>query len=185
VNWFNVTLAVVVLSSIVIGFGRGFARTAVGVVSFVVAVICALWCYAPLGFWLHAYIRSRLAADATGFAIVFAGVVILGAIAEWSLVRIVRAAHLTWPDRFAGAAFGVVQGLLWATVSVLVILAFAPRPLPQAVVTSRLVPYFADAGRLLASAAPEPVRKGYWRARRDLEKVLPDPIQKRMDKMSF
>lgn len=184
-NWFNVTLAVVVLSSIVIGFGRGFARTAVGMVASIVAVICALWWYAPLGFWLHAFIRSRLAADATGFAVVFAGILILGAIAEWSLVRIVRAAHLTWPDRFAGAAFGVVQGLLWATVAVLAVLAFAPRPLPKAVVTSRLVPYFADAGRLLASAAPEPVREGYWRAHRDLEKILPDPIQKRLEKIGF
>jgi membrane protein required for colicin V production len=185
VNWFNVALAAIVLGSIVIGFRRGFVRSAVGMVASIVAVICALWFYAPLGFWLHGYIRSRLAADATGFAVVFAGIMILGAVAECFLVRIVRAAHLRWPDRFAGATFGVVQGLLWATVVVLVILAFAPRPLPKAVVTSRFVPYFADAGHLLASAAPEPVREGYWRARRDLEKVLPDPVQKRLEKISF
>lgn len=184
-NWFDILLAFLVLAAVGMGFCRGFARTVGGFVASIAAVVCALWFYAPLGYLLHPYVGSRLRADAIGFALVFGAMVVLVAVLEWFLIRLVKIAHLTWLDRSAGAAFGIVQGLLWAAAVVVAVLVIAPRPLPNPIVNSRLIPYFERAGRVLASAAPEPVREGYRRAHRDLEKVLPPPLQKHLERISY
>lgn len=174
-NWFDLALVIAVVASIVAGFVRGFTRTAIGFIAFLVAVICAFWFYVPLGLWLRAYIKSQPMADGAGFLLVFLGITMLGAVAECTLVKFV--AHLTWLDRILGGAFGAVQGLLLATAGVLLFMAFAPTPLPKLVVGSRYAPYFENAAYALASAAPAQVQQGYLRARRDLEKVLPNRMK--------
>ena len=183
-NWFDLALVIAVVASIVAGFGRGFARTAIGFIAFLVAIICAFWFYVPLGLWLRAYIKSQPMADGAGFLLVFLGITMLGAVAECTIIKFVRGAHLTWLDRILGGAFGAVQGLLLATVGVLVFMAFAPTPLPKAVAGSRCAPYFENAAYALASAVPAQVQEGYLRARRDLERVLPDRIKRRIERLS-
>jgi hypothetical protein len=42
---------------------------------------------------------------------------------------------------------------------------------------------FEDAAHVLSATAPDPVREGYYRARRDLEKVLPPDMKREYDKL--
>lgn len=183
-NWFDLALAVTVLASIIIGFGRGFARTAVNFIAFFAAIICGLWFYSPLGLWLRPFTKSQPAADGAGFILVFIAVSMLGCIVERLLVKVVEETGFAWPDRMLGAAFGVVQGLLLVTAFVLVFMALAPRPLPRAVVDSRYVPYLENAAHVLATAAPPQVQQGYYSAQRDLQKVLPEPMKRQVGKLS-
>jgi membrane protein required for colicin V production len=183
VNWFDLALLIAVLSTIVIGFVRGFVRTAVSFIAFVAAIICGLWFYDPVGFWFMHFIKSKPAADAVGFFVVFAIIGTLGHVIERVALKFVRSSHLTWLDRTMGAAFGVLHGFLIMTAAVLIFMAFAPSPLPKAIAESRLVPMFEDAAHVLAATAPDPVMEGYYRARRDLEKVLPPEMQKQFEKL--
>ena len=182
-NWFDLALLIAVLSTIVIGFARGFVRTAVSFVAFVAAIVCGFWFYDPVGFWFTHFVKPKPAADALGFFVVFAIIGTLGHLIERAALKFVRSSHLTWLDRIMGAAFGVLQGFLVMTAAVLIFMAFAPSPLPKEVAQSRLVPVFEDAAHVLAATAPDPVMEGYYRARRDLEKVLPPDMQKEFEKL--
>lgn len=172
-NWFDLSVTIAVLTCIAIGTIRGFARTAVGFLAFVLAVCCAFWLYGPLGFWLRTYISSRAWANAAGFLLVFIAISILGGFAERAMVHFVREARLTWLDRLLGAGFGLVQGVVMAAVAALLLMAFVPGRLPPAMMESRSLPYLNGAAHVLASAAPGEVKEGFQRARRDMERAVP------------
>jgi membrane protein required for colicin V production len=184
VNWLDLSLVAVVVLSIAGGFWKGFARTAVGFAAAVVAVVSAFWLYRPMGFFLREYISPRPLANAAGFLIVFGAVMILGAAAEWLLARFFRTAQLSWLDRLLGGAFGLVRGSFVAVIAVLVIMALPARNLPRTVVESSLVPCLAEAAHVLVAAAPDEVRDGFRRARRDLEaSPVPEPVKKGLAKL--
>jgi membrane protein required for colicin V production len=184
VNWLDLCLLLVVAVSIVEGFWKGFARTATGFVAAGVAVLCGLWLYRPMGFRLRPYIDSKAAANAVGFLLVFGAIMILGAVAERLLAKFFKRAELTWLDRGLGGAFGVVRGLFGAAITVLLFMAFAPEPLSRPVVDSRLLPCLVRGARVMATAAPDEVRDGFRRAKRDLEAApVPEPIRKGLAKL--
>jgi membrane protein required for colicin V production len=183
-NWFDLCLAAVVAGSIAAGFWKGFARTAVGFAAAVIAVFCALWLYRSMGFWMRPYLGSKPLASATGFLIVFCAIITLGALAEWLLAKFFREAQLSWLDRLLGGAFGLVRGATAAVIAVLIVMAFAPAPLSRTVVESRFVPCLTSAAHVLAEAAPDEVRDGFRRARRDLEAApVPEPVKKGLAKL--
>ncbi len=182
-NWFDFSLFIAVLCTIVIGFARGFVRTAISFLAFVAAIVCGLWFYDAVGFWFSHWIKSKPLADGIGFFIVFVAISSLGSMLERMALTFVRASHLTWLDRIMGGAFGVLQGFLVMTTAVLIFMAFAPSPLPKVIAESRFVPMFEDAAHVLAATAPDPVLEGYYRARRDLEKSLPPQMQKEFEKL--
>ena len=178
-NWLDLCLILVIAISVIEGLLKGFARTAVGFVAAGCAVLCGLWLYRPMGFWLRPYLDSKAAANAVGFAVVFVAIMILGAVAERLLAQFVHHTDLTWLDRGLGGAFGVVRGLLGAVIAVLLFMAFAPGPLSRPVTDSRFVPCLVSGARVMANAAPDEVRDGFRRARRDLEAApVPEPIKK-------
>ncbi|MBS1874086.1 MAG: CvpA family protein [Acidobacteria bacterium] len=183
VNWFDLTLAFFVLFYVIAGIAKGFGRSAIGFLTFLTALGCALWFYGPLGFWLRSYIQPPVTAHAVGFVAVFFGVLVLGGVLEKNVGHVVREAHLGALDRFLGGCFGVAQGALTAGVIALGILAFGPKPLPQMVMRSRFAPEMANAAVIAARSAPDEVREGFDRARRDLKKVLPEKVQTQLDQL--
>ncbi len=182
-NWFDSLLIAAFAVSVITGFAKGFGRTAIGFLFFVVALGCAFWFYTPLSFWLRSYITSRPAANATAFLSVFVGISALGCIVEHQIAKWIRRAQLTWPDRVLGAGFGVVQGAFSAMVITLVMMAFMPRPLPRAMVESRWVPYTVGAVQAASAVAPVELKQGIERARHDLDKVAPAPVKKGLDNL--
>jgi membrane protein required for colicin V production len=77
------------------------------------------------------------------------------------LAKIFRWTGLSWLDRLLGAGFGIVRGFLIAIALVSVLVAFAPRPLPDWIVRSRLLPWVARASDITASLAPKAVKEAY------------------------
>jgi membrane protein required for colicin V production len=183
-NWFDLALAGVVLVSVITGMAKGFGRSAVGFLAFCLAIGCGLWFYGPFGFWLRAYIHPPATANGVGFVLVFAAVMILGGWAEHHTARFIRQADLKWLDRVLGGCFGIVQGAVSATVMVLCVMAFAPKPLPEMVMQSRYAPHLMDAASVIARSAPDEVKEGFERARRDLDKMLPEKLKEGVDKLS-
>ena len=183
-NWFDLTLAAVVLVSVIAGIAKGFGRSAIGFLAFCLAIGCGLWFYAPLGFWLRSYIHPPPTANGVGFVLVFAAVMILGGWAEHQTARFIRQTDLKWLDRMLGGCFGIVQGAFSATIMVLCVMAFAPNPLPGMVMESRYASHLMDAASVIARSAPDEVKEGFERARRDLDKVLPERLKEQVDKLS-
>jgi membrane protein required for colicin V production len=161
VNFLDLLLALVILCSIVTGFTGGFARVGVGFCAVIAGLLFGFWFYGIPGAWIDSYFHSAAASNLLGFVVVFAAFVVLGSLVSTLLARIFRWTGLSWLDRLLGAGFGIVRGALITVALVSVIVAFAPRPLPDWIVHSRVLPWVARASDITASLAPNAVKEAY------------------------
>jgi membrane protein required for colicin V production len=112
-NWLDVAVVVIVALSVLFAFVRGIVRTLVALVAWIVGLVLALAFASPLAAHLPTF---GLATDTAvpvsqlvAFALIFVGAMICGALITWPLAGIVKAAGLSFVDRFLGGLFGVVR----------------------------------------------------------------------------
>jgi len=179
-NWLDYLLASVVVASAVAGFLKGFARTGIALAAALTGLICGIWFYGAAGAFLHPYVSSPAIANFIGFWIVFGLCVLAGALLGRVLAAVLRWAGLSWFDRLAGTAFGLLRGLIIAVALVLLLLAFPLKPPPRAVVESRWAPYLVGAARACASLAPRELhdafQSSYEKAREVWKQALDKPV---------
>lgn len=178
-NWIDLTLAVVMIVSVIAGLGEGFAKTAVSFLAFVLGLVFGLHYYHVVGHSLH--ISNPTAANVTGFVIIYCGIAILGSIVAGMLAKFMRSMDLVWLDRVLGAAFGAARGLLVCTIVIWGIMAFFPAPPKLVLSQSRLAPCVMDAARWVAESSPDEVKRTFRQSYRELNRVLPEKIK---DKIS-
>jgi membrane protein required for colicin V production len=180
VNWLDLALLLTLLLSTVSGLSGGFARTGVGFLATLAGLVFGLQYFRPVSLALRPFIHESGVANAVGFLIVFCAIVIAGGAVSRILSGFIRTADLTWLDRLMGAAFGVVRGVLLATVVIWGLMAFPPAPPKHVLSTSRLAPCVMEAARRVAEASPEEVRRSFRQSYRELNKVLPENIRDRL-----
>ncbi len=109
----------IILLSILIGIVRGFVKESISLVTWVVAICLAAMYASPLSehitFTSNAFIRNL-----TSFLIIFVGTVFVGAIFNYIIGSMVRKTPFSVPDRILGSAFGVLRGVFFVTVLVLI-----------------------------------------------------------------
>jgi membrane protein required for colicin V production len=117
--WADWILLAALLLSIVIGIIRGFTREFFGMVSWIVAIVAALF-LAPVAFgWLEPHIATPSLRIAASYAVVFFGFLVLGAIVTAVISTLVRKnASLSAVDRSVGGGFGLIRGVLIGVVLV-------------------------------------------------------------------
>jgi membrane protein required for colicin V production len=182
-NWLDVALALVVVLSVVSGLASGFVRAAIGFLALVFGLVFALHYYHPLGLYLRAGIPQRGVSNLVGFLIIFCSITIAGAMAAKFLARFVQAADLSWLDRLLGGAFGAVRGVLLATVGIWCLLAFAPVSPSLMIGDSRLAPRMMSTAEKLAAASPDEVQRTFRQSYRELNRVLPEDVKKRLENL--
>ena len=177
-NFLDLLLGLVILSSIVTGFMGGFARVGVGFCAAVAGVLFGFWFYGVPAAWMNTYLHSDTASNLLGFCVVFFAFIILGSIVGMILAKLFRWTGLTWLDRLLGGAFGVVRGGLVATAFVSVLLAFSPRPLPGWIVESRLLPYVMGASSAAAALAPNAITQAFHDTVGEIRKLWDEKMKK-------
>ena len=163
-NWLDLVLALILLASVVAGLRRGFTRQIIGLISGVLALLLGIWFYGIVGIYLMPYASSRTIADAGGFAVIFCGVLLLGALVSFVAGRFLKVTGLSTVDQLLGAGFGLLRGLVFAIAIVMGVMAFSrgDKP-PEAIVNSRIAPYVVDAARGFAAMAPHDLKEGFRR----------------------
>jgi membrane protein required for colicin V production len=163
-NWLDFVLALILLASVVAGLRRGFSRQIIGLIAGVLALLLGIWFYGTVGFYLMPYVSSRTMANAGGFAVVFCGVLLLGALVSYVVGSFLRVTGLSIVDHFLGAGFGLLRGLVFAIAIIMGVMAFShgEKP-PEAIVNSRMAPYVVDAARMVAGMAPHELKEGFRR----------------------
>jgi len=179
-NWIDLTLAVLMIVSIVSGLKLGFARTAIGLLSSILALVFGLHYYRAVAVSLRPHISHSTVADLVGFLIVFVGITMLGEVVTGMLARFIRSTDLVWLDRALGGAFGVVRGLLFGAIMIWGLMAFLPVQPKLVLSQSRLAPCVMDAARRVADASPDEVKRTFRQSYRDLNRVLPEKIKDRL-----
>jgi membrane protein required for colicin V production len=123
-------------------------------------------------------------ANAGGFAVVFCGVLMLGALVSFVVGRFLKVTGLSIVDHLLGAAFGVLRGLVFAIAIIMGVMAFSrgEKP-PETVVNSRLAPYVVDAARMFAAMAPHELKEGFRRTYAQVKAAWSDALEKGIRKL--
>lgn len=161
-------LAVLVLAGFALfGLLRGMVRLVLGFAAVVLGWTLALrWCD-TVAVWLRKIVpgsgggRGFEGHRIVAFALIFLAVVIVTGLVAWLITRALGAVKLGGLNRVAGAALGVLVGILLLCASTVPLLALAPPDGGSLMRSSRLAPYAVAGGEYLKAAAPEPIREQF------------------------
>jgi membrane protein required for colicin V production len=179
VNWFDISLLVLVLLSVISGLRAGFARVTIGLCSAITGLLLALWCYRMPAAWIRPYVSSDTIANVIGFVAIVVGVSIVGAMLAAILAKLFKWIGLSWFDHLLGGAMGLVRGALVVSALVAALIAFAPSPTPQFLNESRVVPYAQHVAYVVIAAAPHDVKDAFEKQMENLKRVWEElPMEK-------
>ncbi len=182
-NLLDILLVVMVGGSIAAGFMAGFARVGIGFLATVSGLIFGFWFYGIPAAWIHQHVTSSPAlSNILGFFVVLALFNVAGALIGKLLSMLFKWTGLSWLDRLMGGAFGLVRGALMAVAFVAVLMAFTPRPLPNWMVDSAVLPYAIDASNVCASLAPSSIKDAFREGMNDIRKTWDDQFKKKKKK---
>ena len=153
-NWTDYAIISVLALSCAAGLYRGLLREVVSLVTWVAAVLLS-WHLAHL---LEPHLGGALSSEAVrpwaARAIIFVGVLILGAVVGAFVTHFVRLALLSSIDRLLGFLFGFLRGVI--VLGLLTLLCHAVRLHQEPWYrNSTLVPYAEHAGNILRTLVGE------------------------------
>lgn len=119
-NAFDWTITALVGMSMLFAFSRGVIRELIALVAWVLGFIIAVALTPLLGGMLPEIGDNPVLRYLLAFVVVFIGCLVLGALIAWPLASVIRKAGLGFVDRFLGAIFGAVRGLVLVMAFVLV-----------------------------------------------------------------
>lgn len=164
-NWLDWVLTAIVVISIVTAALKGFIRELIALATLVAALVIAALGYTWAAAWFEDLTRSHSIALGVGFLALFLGTMIVGALASVAAKKLIQKAGLQTFDRFLGAVFGLIRGLVIDCVLLMAMVAFSIKM--EAVQQSGLAPFVATGARVVAVVMP-----------RDLKSQFRDGFQK-------
>jgi membrane protein required for colicin V production len=143
VNWVDAVLAIIIAANCLFGVRRGIFREFFNLAGIVLGIFVGFRCYEALGWNLEGWLEAKPAvANLVAFVAIFC-VIAFGA--SWLghlLHRGARRLFVGWFDRLAGGVFGLTRGLVFASVTALVLALFPFFPrLERDLSTSLLGPH--------------------------------------------
>ena len=154
--------------SVVMSTMKGFVREAIRLGSVVLALLVAAWFYRPASSLLKDVVKTENLALFFGFAVVFLGTLLVGALAVWLAQKLIKFAKIQWFDRLLGAAFGFIRGWILGSIFFLVLTSFSLQS--ERVRNSQLAPYYLPGARVIALATPHDLKTRFTDGYRAVEK---------------
>jgi membrane protein required for colicin V production len=155
-NWVDWVLATIVLVSVLTAIWKGFVAELVALASAITGLLIAAFNYERLAPLFQGFTRSRGVALGVSFLLLFAAVMLIGALISILARKLIKKVQLQWFDRFLGGIFGLARGVLVDCIVLLVMMSFAIQQ--GAVEKSELAPYFIAGSRVVALAMPSNLR---------------------------
>ena len=115
----DIIIAVLLLTSMVIGFVRGFVKEAISMVTLVIAIWAALYFGPVVGDVSESWLSSQELQLWFGRILVFAIILSVGGLLGWGISKLIRLSVLSGFDRVLGSAFGAVRGILLVALFVI------------------------------------------------------------------
>lgn len=172
----DLLVVIVVGASMAAGFVAGFARVSIGFIAAILGVVFGFWFYGIPAGWVHRYLHSAAVSNLIGFLLVFWAILAIGALIAKVTSKLFKWTGLSWLDRLLGGAFGLVRGALIAVVMIAVLLAFTPKPMPNWMVKSQVLPYAMEASSAIASLAPNAIKNAFRETMLELRRVWNEQV---------
>lgn len=162
VNWLDIAIGGILLASLIAALRNGVTKEILRIVALLCGVVGGMWFYERLAAPLTPTIGNAQVANFVAFGAIVVGCLITGGLIAWTLDKVYGFAGVRWFDRFLGAGFGLVRGLVIATALVLGVVAFAPvAGAERTVADSALAPLVLHGARAASLVAPEQLREAY------------------------
>ena len=178
-NWLDWLVVGFLLVSIVSGFREGFVRMGIGFAAMIVGFLTASWFGGIVANAFQPYVHSKPVASIAGFLVVFFGVLAAGALIAMVLSRMLKIVGLSLIDRLMGGAFGLVRGFVVVVVVAMIVSAFAPKSLPDAIDDAVTAPYVFGAARAFSAVTPFEIRDRFDRAYKELKGLWQEAIHRK------
>jgi len=153
-NWLDVAIVIVIAWFTFAAFGAGIIREVVTVIAFLVAVLAAGFYYDDLAENVLLFIDDDTAANVAAFVVLFGSVVLGGQLAATLLKRMASLLRLGWLDHLAGAALGLLKGLILVEMFLILFTTFPYLGLDGTIRGSAIAPLFLDGGPVLLKLLP-------------------------------
>ncbi len=164
-NWLDFIFIAILVISTLSSLRKGLVREMIGMVATVAGLVLAFWFYGVAGSVLEPFLQSHRMASLLGFILVFAAVLLAGALVSWVLSKFLKATGLSIPDRLLGALFGLVRGAAICLALMTAVVAWSPREggatAPAAVVNSQIAPVLTEASKTAVSMAPMELKRSF------------------------
>ncbi|KMY67305.1 hypothetical protein AAU61_10645 [Desulfocarbo indianensis] len=135
---------------------RGFVREVMGLAGVITAVVVSAMAYEPLGHFLAELADSKSVWwDVAAFGIILAIIFIFFTYLGLALSRLVNSGPFSSLDRLAGAAVGLIKGVLVCYILLHIVVLIIPFKLPRVLEGSFMTPYVLRAGEFVVSLVPE------------------------------
>jgi membrane protein required for colicin V production len=170
VNALDVGLIVLVVLGAGLGLARGFVRILIGILSLIVAFILASRYQDTIAQVLMGRHVGETPARIGAYILIFVATMIAGGLVAWVVGKILKIAMLSWADRLAGGALGVVAALLAAAFVIHPVVA-SFRDGSDLLAKSKLAPYVAVVADVVNAATPDAVGTRYEQGMDALRKV--------------
>jgi len=169
-NALDIGLVVLLIIGAGFGLARGFVRILIGVLSLVVAFFLASRYQDAIAAMMTSRHVSEAPARIGAYVLVFLATMIAGGLVAWVVGKLLKLAMLSFPDRLAGGALGIVAALLAASFVVHPLVASSPQG-SHLVATSKLAPFVSVVADLGNAMAPDAVAKRYERGIESVRRV--------------
>ena len=156
----DVVVILVICISALFSLLRGFVKEAISLVTWIIAIWLAATFAPKLAAMLPLSIESEAVRQAIGFGVLFILSLMLGALINTLVSKIVKKTGLSGADRVFGVAFGVLRGGLIIVVFVVI---GGMTPLPEADwwQSSVLLEWFESVAIVIQGYIPEDLSLSY------------------------
>jgi membrane protein required for colicin V production len=184
VSLLDILVLILVGTSMVAGFVAGFARVGIGFIASVCGLLFGFWFYGFPAALIHKFIHSTTVSNLIGFFLVFWAFVVAGALIGKLLAKLFKWTGLSWLDRLLGGVFGFARGAFISVIFITAVMAFTPKPMPNWMVQSKVLPYAIDASNILSSLAPSTIKDAFRESMQEIRKAWDDEVRRAKDKLA-
>ncbi|MGD2088355.1 MAG: CvpA family protein [Candidatus Aminicenantes bacterium] len=138
-NILDIILVIILALSILFGILKGFIRELFSLVFFIIGMVLSFLFYYEVGSIYMSGLKNRDVSNFAGFITIFVLVLIVGAVVTYMVKKIFTIGPLKTIDMILGGLFGVLRGILIASIIVFALIVFPVND--GLIVKSQLSPY--------------------------------------------
>ena len=159
-HWVDIAILTIIGISTILSLFRGFAREILALAGWVAAFAVAFFFAPEMNVWLEPYIDISSGRQAAAFALLFLATLLLAAMVNFLVGRLIDISGLSGTDRMLGMLFGMARGAVVIAALVL-LLGYTPIPNDPWWGDSILVGYFEEMAIWLRDLLPSDVAERF------------------------